>query len=990
MQQRTLVRARGLAAFRQALGDLAIAGGLPAVRRRLVLVPTRAAAELLRQTIEQRTWAGGQIAIAVPDIVTREEWLGRLHAALPGTGPLLTRIAREVLLERAARETLALRRLTEPPFQLRPGLVATMLDFHDELRRRQRSVRRFVRALFQELRVERGTDRGSEGLVAQTIFLASAFLAYERGVTRSGAADEHLLRRALIEQQPQLPFDELILAVADHPADPGGLWPADFDLAGRLSRLQRLTVVITDEAHDAGFRDRIERELPGIEEQRAADVPRAPVLVVPDDDDTGESLVFISRDREEEVRDVARTIRQRASASDGTLAAPSAVVFHRPLPYLYLAQQVLSDARIPFQAFDALPLAAEPYAALLDLVLAFARTGGTAETTTALMRSTLLAIEVEGERVGRRDVTALDRLLRERRVTGDASTYPAEVDASPSMHGIDPARARRAAAAAAAIAGELAGFREAPSASAQIRTIATFLRRHERLPAGQDESVERHRRARAAVLTVLDDLASACARHDDQPRAHDELTARIHHALEQRTFTPRRGNGGVHLVDSSAARFGEFADVYLVGLVDTDWSDRQRRSVFYSSGLLAALGWPQDTDQALAQQAAFLDVLTLARDRTRLSAFQLEGDAAVGLSPLVDHARNLPVEPAPMPPRGDVFPDEVMTGASMPIGLDAETSAWLEARRRRPPISDRAYGGFVAPRAPEIYRVSRVDRYVSCPFKYFSEFVLRLPEEREDSTGPTPLERGTLMHSLFERFYDRWQHAGRGAITTDTLPEAIAWFEEIAEEALAGLPEADQLVERMRLLGSIVTRGIAERVFELEAAAGIEVRRRLLEYKIEGAFTFPLRHGLLTRTAELKGKADRIDELADGSLRVVDYKLGRMPDVKTSVQAAVYAYCARQRLEQEDGRPHPVASAAYLAFGDDRRLEGRVGGAGPQADIAVQARAADFATTLERIEAGEFPPRPLRVGDCQWCGFAGVCRKEYRIDDDDDEAADAV
>ena len=46
------------------------------------------------------------------------------------------------------------------------------------------------------------------------------------------------------------------------------------------------------------------------------------------------------------------------------------------------------------------------------------------------------------------------------------------------------------------------------------------------------------------------------------------------------------------------------------------------------------------------------------------------------------------------------------------------------------------------------YRVSRVDHYVLCPFKYFAENVLGLPEERDDLAGLTPLERGNLDEAL--------------------------------------------------------------------------------------------------------------------------------------------------------------------------------------------------------------------------------------------------
>ena len=108
------------------------------------------------------------------------------------------------------------------------------------------------------------------------------------------------------------------------------------------------------------------------------------------------------------------------------------------------------------------------------------------------------------------------------------------------------------------------------------------------------------------MLGVLDELAAAFARHDDLPRPADAMTAVVRHAVEARTFAPRRGAGGVHLVDAVAARFGAFDHVHLVGLVETDWPERPRRSIFYTSGMLKVLGWPQEPDQARAQVVAVL------------------------------------------------------------------------------------------------------------------------------------------------------------------------------------------------------------------------------------------------------------------------------------------------------------------------------------------------------------------------------------------------
>jgi len=493
---------------------------------------------------------------------------------------------------------------------------------------------------------------------------------------------------------------------------------------------------------------------------------------------------------------------------------------------------------------------------------------------------------------------------------------------------------------------------------------------------------------RALVVVVPMERLGQSIEHrkHGRPGAHDDLAAIIHHAVESQTFMPRRGQRGVHLVDAVAARFGEFDDTYLVGLVETDWAERQRRSFFYSNVLLKALGWPQDDEQSRAQHAAFHDLLTLARHRTRLSAFQLEGDAIVGVSPIVETSRGLPVEVELPAPRGGLFPDERWTREALLPALLDQDDAWITLRRRRPGLDGRDYGGFVSPRAPETYRVSRVDRYVACPFKYFAEHVLGLSEDRDEEAGLTPLERGTLLHSLFEEFYQRWQAAGHGAITTTLIPAAVSMFTELMDETLRTLPPADRILEDLRLRGSMVAPGVAARVFELEAASGAAVRERLLEYELNGPFTFPVNYGLETRTIEIRGKTDRIDVLGDGSLRVVDYKLGRMPDLNSSIQIAVYAHCAQAALEQRDGRPHPVSAATYVAFGDERRLEGRL--PGDNTAMAVAAKASEFAGTIEKIEAGEFPPAPRKPAECVWCGFAGVCRKEYRIEDD--EAADAV
>lgn len=982
---RRVIRVADLAAFRRAVIGLSTEGDVAAIRQRVVIVPTRASVELLRQTLEHHCLSSARPVAVWPDLLTRDEWMAAWWQALPGAPRLLSRIERDVLMTRAAEETAARPRLGGAPFHVRPALVGAMLEFYDELYRRQRTVGRLRREVIAQLKGEHGADRGSDSLIHQTAFLVLSFLRYQRLVAQSGAADEHDLRARLLAERPQVPHTHIVVAVADHPSDPRGLWPADFDVIGRLPGL-RIDVVVTDELHDAGFRERLERELPGIEEVRAEGEPWSPLVARPDDD----SWVYVSRDREDEVRDVARVIRARAEAAGGALAS-TALVVQRPLPYLYLARQVFAEARIPVQALDAWPLATAPWAAVVDLALTVAATGGTRESVLGLLRSPWLNLGVSG-----RACAALNAVLIARRVTSTPETWPEEVarffDGQSRRDGVDASAAAAAADAARGLAAALAACGDAPHASAQIAALTRFLRAHERGPDTDADWREEALRARGAVLGVLDALAAACAQHDDQPRPVEYLCALIRHRLEQQTFAAARSRRGVLLVDAVAARFGAFDHTHMLGLVDTDWPERQRRNIFYTSGLLKDLGWPQDADHNAAQLAAFRDLMGLPRHTSSLHAFQLDGEALVGPSSMVDLVRGLPSATHPLPTGRAVFDDEVLTQGrpDSAHGLDEMVEAWWALRRARPDSSTPAYRGQVAPRPPQPYKVSKVDRYVACPFKYFAESVLRLPEEREESAGLTPLERGTLLHDLFERFYRQWAADGYGRITLALLPVALDRFAALARDTLATLPAADRVLEDTRLLGSLVARGVADRVFALEVDAADkapEIVSRLLEQPLKGEFWFPRPGGLDYVQIAINGKADRIDMLADGSLAVYDYKLGRMPDLDSSVQIATYAHAVKQQLEMADDRDHPVRTAAYLAFGEDRRLDGPLAKEGADTARAVEARAATFTGTVARIEAGRFPPQPRDTAECEWCSFAGVCRKEYVREDD---AADAV
>src|SRR6185503_18043684 len=271
--------------------------------------------------------------------------------------------------EREALLTIACQTAIEtgakPPFRIRPGLVGAMLEFFDSLQRHQKSVNDFERLALGRLDGGAEQDRGAERLVRQTRFLAAAFRDFERRCEEAGGVDEHSIRERLLAKEVDQPRRHIIVAVRDRAADRYGLYPADWDLLARLPGLQRLDVVVTDATLAGSFHERMHQWLPGIEEVRAEPPSSGPPLL--DLCDVVPATSVVTRDREEEITEFTRWVRDQIAAEGGIFDRTALVVRQR-LPYVYLAREVFRQSGIPYQMFDALPLAAEPYAAVVDVL----------------------------------------------------------------------------------------------------------------------------------------------------------------------------------------------------------------------------------------------------------------------------------------------------------------------------------------------------------------------------------------------------------------------------------------------------------------------------------------------------------------------------------------------------------------------------------------------------------------------------------------------
>jgi RecB family exonuclease len=952
-----LVRVPGLPAFRSAIARLrASADATP--QDTIVVVPTRSAARRL---------------LGAPAL-TRDELYDQLGSRLSDPPRRLSALERDVIAQAAARAASG---HVEVSFRLRPGLVAEMTRFYDHLRRQSQRVNRFEELIEETLGSDE-LDHGAQRMRRQTRFLAAAFREYERLVRESGGCDEHGLRERLLAEPAARPVRYVMVTVADWIADADGLYAADFDLLARLPGLASLDIIATEALLGSGFHERLHGWWPGIEEATldftahgsACTSAGQPVLVTPPGAATDEPW-WTLRDREEELVSLARQLKADRRNGDGAPLDRTAVVFKHPLPYLYLAGEVFGGAGIPYQASSALPLAAEPTAAAVDVMLEAVAADFTRDALVSLLRSPHFVFAHEGVEVSREAASALDRALGRARYLGQLERL--EALAAERVSDV-AAPALRAAAGAAR---ELAPLAAADKASVQVGRVIAFLEAHARPIVDGDPCASRERRARAAVADMLATLAAVHASHDDPLWTIDDVALAVRRWIEEQTFEPEPADRGVHLLDDQAARYADFDDIAIVGVVEPDWPERTRRNIFYPPSLLKSLGWPSEKDRRAADDARFLDLVASARRRTRVSVFTLEDDALVTRSIQLDEIPRARLSSFARADGADarVFVDEALSLEPVTLApLASGERAWAGLRLSRSPGDGPQFHGTVSGRTAKIWSVSALETYLGCPFKFFAQHVLRLEEEPEDEEVMDPRRQGRFMHAVFEQFFKTWQHAGHGAITAETLDQARAMFTAVVEEALEELPAAEAGLERTRLLGSPAAAGLGEAVMRMEAERPMPVVERLLEHSLEGEFVFTTPDG--PRTIALRGKADRLDLLEDGTFRLIDYKLGWPPDRTRALQLAIYALCAEQRLRPYKGRHWTLGEAVYLAFKGPRRVVPLFARDGTRVEVLAKAQSL-LVSTVDAIAAGQFPPTPDDVFRCDTCSFASVCRKDY-------------
>ena len=305
-----------------------------------------------------------------------------------------------------------------------------------------------------------------------------------------------------------------------------------------------------------------------------------------------------------------------------------------------------------------------------------------------------------------------------------------------------------------------------------------------------------------------------------------------------------------------------------------------------------------------------------------------------------------------------------------------------------------AWDGFVPSGTPELdpraggepFSPSRVQDLASCPFKYFVKHVLRVEAPEDIESDPTrwlpPMSEGSLLHEVFRDFFERITAAGekpeaarhRDLILQIAESRILAWRDRFPPRSeLAFTLQRENILFACRTLLAREEehcREVTPRHFEVPFGLPRQVSRARSAVASPDPVAIEIGPG---RSFRLRGSIDRVDEAADGTYEVWDYKTGSSMSVREGtglrggrqVQPVLYAMALETLLERA-GTPGRVGKSGYFFPG--RKGEGQRMISPLDRGQACQV----LGRLFDLLAAGMFP-HAVTPDDCKFCDFEAIC-----------------
>lgn len=248
---------------------------------------------------------------------------------------------------------------------------------------------------------------------------------------------------------------------------------------------------------------------------------------------------------------------------------------------------------------------------------------------------------------------------------------------------------------------------------------------------------------------------------------------------------------------------------------------------------------------------------------------------------------------------------------------------------------------------------SRASDFKQCPQLYKFKVIDRLEEPPSRATL-----QGTIVHHALERLFDLPAAERTVSAALSRLPSSItAHADELVALAAAEATETGPDEDVVRAEIEKFAGDMIEAYFELENPALIDPVAR--ELRVTGEFNGTAVMGII----------DRLDQSADGTYVVTDYKTGKAPAPPYQEKAffGLRVYAALLEGSEQIGEAPAKLRLMYLKSKEILEM--------PVHETQIRGTKSQIAAIAQAIESaigGDlWPARTSRL--CDWCYFKPIC-----------------
>jgi DNA helicase-2/ATP-dependent DNA helicase PcrA len=376
-------------------------------------------------------------------------------------------------------------------------------------------------------------------------------------------------------------------------------------------------------------------------------------------------------------------------------------------------------------------------------------------------------------------------------------------------------------------------------------------------------------------------------------------------------------NNAVNILTIHSAKGLEFRVVFLVNLVDARFPTRERNEQIPIPDPLIKELLPIGDFHMQEERRLFYVGMTRARDQLYFTAAQYygEGKREKKLSPFVIEA-----------------------------GVDTIESGIGNQESGKKQLALLDWTKTEAVQSPQIRRkvvylsYSQMESFERCPLQYKYRYIIRLPVP-----ASAALSFGDSMHRAVRAFYE--------LVKAGANPEKQTLL-ALLDTHWSPFGYGDRVYqEKMKRHGKELLEGFYDTGYD----------KRLIPKDLEASFSVRITPALM-----LGGRMDRVDQLPDGKIEIIDYKTGRAPATRnpgSDAQLSVYALAATEKGVY--GKRSEDVIVSFYFFENQEKASA------VRSQSQLDAMKAQVARAADNIAVSAFSPTPGK--HCDFCEFRLIC-----------------